>query len=259
MKQPRRSHLREKIPRQGNPQPKPVNSRRAEWFKSFAMAGALFLLFRAFVGQAYAISSGSMENSLLVGDYLMANNAIYGRTIPFTRARTPALRDPAHGDIVVFRPDYNDPVLDVVKRVIGVPGDTLQMVEGVVYRDGNPLHEPYVEPTYEPDAPMVRFGRLLEPNCCYQWHLDHLSNRVTPESYRPTRDNWGPLVVPEDKYFMLGDNRDQSLDSRYAGFIPREVIRGKAMFIYYSVDRSATGPLPVITAIRTGRIGKLVH
>lgn len=226
-----------------------------EWIKSLAIAVVLFLLIRTFLIQAFTIPSGSMEETLLVGDYLMANNAIYGAKIPFTDVRVPGFREPQHGDVVVFRPAYNEPVIDVVKRVIGEPGDTIQMVDRVVIRNGERLDEPYTDPDYVGDEPLPSYG----PGN-YQWHLDALPEGVDPATYRPTRDSWGPLVVPEDHYFLLGDNRDQSLDSRYMGFIPADVIRGKAIFLYFSFDPTLDRPFPhAITAARWGRIGQIIR
>lgn len=241
--------------RPGASRPDENRSELWEWFKSLAIAVILFLVIRTFLIQAYTIPSGSMEGTLQIGDYLMANNAIYGAHIPLTDIRTPAFREPEHGDIVVFRPTYNDPVIDVVKRVVGEPGDTIRMIDRVVYRNGERLDEPYVDPEYTPDEPLdasVPGART--------WHLAALPAEVDRESYRPTRDNWGPLVVPEGYYMLLGDNRDQSLDSRYMGFIPRDVIRGKAMFLYYSVDPRTDRPFPhFLTAARWGRIGSVLH
>ena len=241
---------RRREPRRGEAQEGPL-----DWIKSLVSAVLLFLVIRTFLVQAFTIPSGSMENTLEVGDYLMANNAVFGAQVPLTDLRVPAFRDPQHGDVVVFRPTYNDPVIDVVKRVIGEPGDTIRMVDRVVYRNGEPLEEPYLEPEYLPDEPMQRFGLGG-----YAWHLDALPAAVEREGYQPTRDNWGPLVVPEEHYLLLGDNRDQSLDSRYMGFIPRDVIRGKAMFIYYSVDRELGRPFPsFLTSARWGRIGQVIR
>jgi signal peptidase I len=238
-----------------------------EWIKSIAIAVVLFLVIRTFLIQAFTIPSGSMEDTLLVGDYLMSNNAIYGTPVPLLGLRTPAFREPRHGDIVVFRPTYNAPVIDVVKRVVGEPGDTIRMVDRVVYRNGAALDEPYVEPTYQPDEPIARSSRevMLQPGIDpqsygYHWHLDVLPAGVDREAYRPTRDSWGPLVVPEGQYMLLGDNRDQSLDSRYMGFIPREQIKGKAMFIYFSIDPFADRPFPrALTASRWTRIGQIIR
>lgn len=226
-----------------------------EWIKSFGIAVLLFFVIRTFLIQAFTIPSGSMETTLRIGDYLMANNAIFGAQIPFTNIRVPAFRDPDFGDVVVFRPTYNDPVIDVVKRVIGEPGDTIQMVERVVFRNGEQLDEPYVEPNYLPDEPIDRFGMGG-----YQWHLEALPEGTNQQTYNPSRDSWGPLVVPEGHYLLLGDNRDQSLDSRYMGFIPREVIRGKALFIYYSIDPFINRPFPrFLTAVRWDRLGMIIR
>ena len=231
-----------------------------EWFKSIGVALLLFFVIRTFLVQAFTIPSGSMENTLLIGDYLMANNAIYGAQVPFTPWRVPGFREPQHGDVVVFRPTYNDPVIDVVKRVVGEPGDTLQMVDKVVYRNGDRLDEPYLEPSYLPDSPLQRDGLPGMADCCYAWHLNALARGNDPETYRPTRDNWGPLIVPPGHFMLLGDNRDQSLDSRYMGFIPRDVIRGKALFIYYSIDPQVNRPFPrFLTAVRWDRVGSVIH
>jgi signal peptidase I len=226
-----------------------------EWIKSGLVALLLFLVIRTFLVQAYTIPSGSMENTLLIGDYLMSNNAIFGARIPLTDIHVPAFREPQHGDVVVFRPAYNHPVIDVVKRVIGEPGDTIQMVNRVVYRNGKALDEPYIEPNFLPDEPLQRFGQGG-----YEWHLAALPANVDRTTYHPTRDNWGPLIVPPEKYVLLGDNRDQSLDSRYMGFIPRDVIRGKAMFIYFSIDKEVDRPFPrFLTAARWGRLGHVIR
>lgn len=242
-------------PRPGRPSaPEQSGDGAWEWVKSIAIAVVLFLVIRTFFLQAFSIPSGSMEGTLRIGDYLMANNAVFGAPIPFTNLRTPTFRDPEHGDVVVFRPTYNDPVIDVVKRVIGEPGDTLQMIDRVVYRNGEALVEPYVEPNYTPDAPMQLSGWSG-----YRWHLDALPATVDRSTYHPTRDNWGPLIVPDGHYFMMGDNRDESLDSRFMGFIPREVIRGKPMFVYFSVDPDVERPFPrLLTAARWDRIGTVL-
>lgn len=258
-------HLRPARP--GPASSEPRRNEAWEWVKSLGIAFILFLVIRTFLVQAYTIPSGSMENTLLIGDYLMANNAIFGAQVPLTNLRTPAFREPEPGDIVVFRPTYNQPVIDVVKRVIGGPGDTIQMVDRVVFRNGVALSEPYVEPNYLPDdaIPYSARGIALSPEVDparygFYWHLDHLTGDVDTDGYQPTRDTWGPLIVPPEHFLLLGDNRDQSLDSRFVGFIPREVVRGKAMFIYFSIDPFADRPFPrFVTAARWGRIGSLIR
>jgi signal peptidase I len=240
----------------------PPKNEGLEWAKSIGAALLLFLVIRTFIVQAYSIPSNSMENTLLVGDYLMANNAIFGARLPLIDAPLPALRDPRRGEIVVFRPTYNNPQEDVVKRVIGIPGDTLQGRNGTVYRNGKPLREPYVQRQGLPDGEIAWDGRAGVPTEVIPErygshnHVPLLPAGVDRQTYRPTRDNWGPLVIPAGHYWMMGDNRDESLDSRFMGPIPRNVVRGKPLFIYFSVDKNRDAPFPrFLTAARWGRIG----
>ena len=237
-----------------------------EWVKSIGGAILLFFAIRTFIVTAYSIPSESMERSLLVGDFLMANNALFGATLPFTEIKLPSVRDPRAGEIVVFRPEYNEPRIDVVKRVIGVPGDTLRMEDQVLYRNGERLDEPYARYEQGFDAPISNGGaQLMDPTVraeLYgaQNHFPLLAPGVERSSYAPTRNNWGPLVVPEGYYWLMGDNRDHSLDSRFMGPVPRRVIRGKPLFIYFSYDKRADRPFPrPLTAARWGRIGDRVR
>lgn len=253
-------------PKKSGKPAEPKKNEAAEWTKSIAAAIVLFLFIRTFLVQAYSIPSNSMENTLLVGDYLMANNAVFGAHVPLTSWRLPGFRDPRHGEIVVFRPTYNHPEEDVVKRVIGTPGDTLQGRNGQVYRNGKLLSEPYVLRQGYADRPIEWDGRAGVPpevdpsRYGYHNHVPALLPAVDRASYHPTRDNWGPVVVPKDSYWVMGDNRDESLDSRFMGFIPRSVIRGKPLFIYFSVDKDRDSPFPhFITAARWGRIGHTIH
>ncbi|HEX2187893.1 MAG TPA: signal peptidase I [Longimicrobiaceae bacterium] len=255
------------------PAPPPSKKKTAggeawEWVKSLGVAIVLFLVLRTFLVQAFSIPSRSMERTLLVGDYLMANNAVFGPHLPFSETRLPGFREPRHGDVVVFRPTYNQPVIDVVKRVIGEPGDTLQSIGGVVHRNGRALAEPYVVAPGMPEQPLsltgTTGGAFLPPEIDpakygYHNHVPALLPSVDRGSYRPTNNTWGPLVVPEGHYFLMGDNRDESLDSRFMGFIPRDVIRGKPMFIYYSYDAEVERPFAFLTAARWGRIGSVIR
>ena len=171
--------------------------------------------------------------------------------MPFTGKRLPAIRHPQRGDVIVFLPPQ-DLTKNFVKRLVGVPGDTLEMRDGVLYRDGQALHEGYVtrtDPDIDPST--VEFG----------WQRDYLVRTAEARSgYHPSRNNWGPLVVPEGNYFVLGDNRDNSLDSRYWGFVPDSLVRGRPMFVYYSYRADDSDrPLPFITDIRWGRIGTRIR
>ena len=219
-----------------------------EWFKSIVIAFSLFLLIRTFLVEAFRIPTGSMENTLLVGDFLLVNKAVYGAQLPTTKTHLPAFDEPERGDVVVFVPPH-EPNKNYVKRLVGVGCDTLAMRNKVLYVNGVPQQEPYVRHT-DPD------NDVYAPNM--YWQCDFLPANYDGDC-RPTRDNWGPVVVPEGKYMMLGDNRDDSEDSRYWGFVDRAAIKGKPLFIYYSFDSKTMRPFPWLTHIRWGRIGGGIH
>ena len=225
-----------------------------EWTKSILVAFVLFLVVRAFVVEAFQIPTASMEGTLLVGDFLLVNKMVYGAEIPGTRARFPALDRPDRGDIVVFEPppSAGQPErTNYVKRIVGVPGDTLQMRDGLLYHDGKRAEEPYAlhsRPFEDPYSPQFR------------WQRTYLVRDGRDRSeYRPTRDNWGPIAVPEDRYFVMGDNRDNSEDSRYWGFVPADAIKGRPLIIYYSYDRERLVPFPWLTEIRWDRLFNLIR
>jgi len=222
----------------------------SEYARTVIVAIVLFALLRTFVIEAFKIPTGSMENTLLIGDFLLVNKAVYGAEIPFTNRHLPAFRKPQRGDIIVFRwpRDLTKPF---VKRLIGVPGDTLEMRDGVLYVNGTSRREPYVVHTY-PDADPAPED--------FDWQRDFLVKRAEASvGYHPSRNNWGPLVVPNGSYFMLGDNRDNSYDSRYWGFVADSLIMGEPLFVYYSYERDASRPYPWLTDIRWARLGMRIH
>lgn len=194
-----------------------------EYAKSLLIALVLALFVRTFFVQAYKIPSGSMLETLKIGDHILVEKFLFGTHIPFTDIVILPLKQPKRGDVVVFRYPL-DPSLDFIKRIIAVPGDTVQGINKDIYVNGKRLKEPYVQ---------------------------HIDNFVLP-AYISPRDNFGPLSVPKDSYFAIGDNRDNSKDSRFWGFVPRQNIKGKAMVIYFSWD-SATH------RVRLSRIGNIVH
>lgn len=216
-----------------------------DWARTLFVAILIFIFFRTFLLATFVITSGSMEGTLLVGDFLLVNKTSLGAPIPFTNARVPGYAEPEYGDIIVFRADHS-PGLDIVKRTVGLPGDTLRMEGGLLYRNGTAVDEPYVR--RNPRQPDEGDARM-------RWQLEHLIPDPERDEYEPTRDNWGPLVIPPERYFMLGDNRDQSLDSRFWGFVERGKMRGRPFFVYFSYDREALKPLKFLTAMRPGRIG----
>jgi signal peptidase I len=196
-----------------------------------------------------------MRPTLQVGDYIAANPALFGATLPFTRTRLPGIRVPAAGDVVVYRPSYNDPLVDVVKRIVGVPGDTVGMQAGTLVRNGRPVEELHAIRAGHPDRPMSLDGPLGQG-----WHIEALPDGIFKARYSPTRDSWGPLVVPAGHYFVLGDNREESIDSRYMGFVPRDEIRAKVWFIYFSSGAQIQdGASVFLQNIRRERILKLVR
>ncbi|HVX88478.1 MAG TPA: signal peptidase I [Gemmatimonadales bacterium] len=218
-----------------------------EWAKSIGFALVVWLLLRTFLFEAFRIPSESMEDTLLVGDFLFVNKAVYGAEVPLVHWHTPKVRDPERGDIVVFRGVEEGHIM-IVKRLIGLAGDTLEMRDHVIYRNGVAVDEPTVhyDSTAIADPPEYR-------EKIRAWQVPHLVGRDTA-GYWPDRNSWGPIVVPRDSLFVMGDNRDHSWDGRYWGFLPRENIRGTPLFIYYTYDPDTYKPLKFLTNIRWGRI-----
>jgi len=219
-----------------------------EWVKTFLIAAVLFIVMRSFLVQTFVITSGSMENTLLVGDYLIVNRAAIGSRIPKTNIRIPGYSEPHRWDVLVFDPPH-EPTLKLVKRLVGMPGDVIQMRDKVLYLNGEAVEEPYVQ--HEDDAD--------ERHPWMEWQAEFVAVGVDATSYRPTRDNWGPLQIPEDRFFMLGDSRDTSLDSRYWGFLEGWRFEGRASRIYYSFDSESMKPFPFIRAVRAQRIGSAIR
>lgn len=188
----------------------------------------LALVIRAFVVQAFKIPSGSMLQTLLIGDHILVSKFIYGTPIdiPFTNItmfRMPGFKKPQHGDVIVFKyPE--DPSRDFIKRVIAVEGDMIESRDKKILVNGKSINEPYAQ---------------------------HTDNSTRMGGMEP-RDNFGPYLVPKNKVFVMGDNRDQSYDSRYWGYVDMKELRGKAFIIYWSWDGIKKMP-------RLGRMGKLVR
>jgi signal peptidase I len=222
---------------------------KVEFLASLAGVLATGLFIIIFMVQAFAIPSGSMENTLLVGDHVFVNRIQFAPATSWARSVIP-YDQIRRGDIVVFLSPQT-PGLPVVKRVIGVPGDRIHLRNGIVYRNGEKLDEPYVlhDPdntfyAYRDNFPAVR-PPTFDPNIWDVW-------RVKLPSYIEGED----IVVPPDSYFGMGDHRSVSLDSRYWGFIPRQNIIGRPMFIYWSFEASEEQYME--TSLR-GRVGFLAH
>jgi signal peptidase I len=248
---------------------RPVSQRprlRNLWenLKSILGALAIFLVLRAFLVEAYRIPSGSMIPALLVGDWLFVNKAIYGAHVPFSRASLPAFREPKRGDVVVFVSPYQadeasrgaDPTPTLVKRLVGTPGDTLYMRDGLLYVNGIAQRQGFGADT----TPEPGLANSVDPLFDWQKKVGLKSSRFGAAPAQPTHDNWGPLVVPPRRLFMMGDSRYNSKDSRYWGFVPRENVRGKPLFVYYSYNADDSDrPLPMLTDIRWSRIGHWIR
>lgn len=193
-----------------------------ENIEAILVAIVLALFIRTFVIQAFKIPSGSMKETLLIGDHILVNKFIYGVKIPFLQTTIIPITNPKHGDIVVFKfPE--DPSKDFIKRVIGVSGDVVEVRDKQVFVNNKLLNHD--------------FGI-------------HTDSYIFPSSVQP-RDNFGPIVVPEHSLFVMGDNRDQSYDSRFWGFVDLKAVKGKALMIYWSWDKENFG-------VRWNRIGHLL-
>ena len=189
---------------------RPRKSLVREYGEAIVIAVLLALVIRTLVVQAFTIPSGSMMDTLLVGDYILVNKFLYGPELPFTEWRLPGLRNPHRGDIIVFKYPQ-DEKRDFIKRIVATPGDQVQIRGHDVYVNGTRLVEPYVKPGPPP------FAHGNPTYCGYAYGCE------------VTR-------VPADSYFVMGDNRDNSQDSRYWGFVKRGKIKGKALLIYWSWD-----------------------
>ncbi len=202
-----------------------------EYAEAIVMAVLLALFIRAFVVQAFKIPSGSMKSTLLVGDHILVNKFIYGIKIPFTNTEIFRISEPKHRDIVVFRYPV-DPSKDFIKRVVGLPGDTVKIQDKQVFVNGQLQIEPYAV---------------------------HSDPKIQPASAGP-RDNMSMVEVPPNCLFVMGDNRDESYDSRFWKFVNMNEIRGKAFIIYWSWNSDGELTLdPNKSYIRWNRLGKWLH
>ncbi len=208
-----------------NQEPEPVVKKKhivREYAESIIIAVLLAMVIRTFVVQAFKIPSGSMEDTLAIGDHILVNKFIYGTKVPFTDKRFLTIRDPKRGDVVVF--EYpEDPSKDFIKRVVGLPGDVVEGRDKKVYVNGKPYENP---------------------------HEVHKEKEIIPKAQNP-RDSFGPVTVPAGSYFMMGDNRDRSYDSRFWGFVKNDKLKGLAFIKYWSWDSEKF-------RVRFGSIGRLI-
>lgn len=193
-----------------------------EYSEAIILAVILALIIRTFIVQAFKIPSGSMLQTLQIGDHILVSKSIFGVRMPFSNEVIIPITTPERGDVIVFIYPV-DPSKDFIKRVVGVPGDKVEIKDRVLYVNDKPVEEPYARHD-DPDL----YPILVKP-----------------------RDDFGPVVVPDHKYFVMGDNRDHSYDSRFWGCVDMSAIRGKALLIYWSWDSEHS-------RVRWGRIGDWV-
>ena len=205
-----------------DPSPKQKSTIR-EYAEAILIALLLALFIRTFVVQAFKIPSGSMLDTLLVGDHILVNKFIYGVKNPFSGSTWVPFKSPERGDVIVFKYPVN-PKQDYIKRVVGVPGDTVEIRDKTLYVNGEPQDEEYAI---------------------------FLDNRIIPGSVQK-RDNMGPITVPEESLFVMGDNRDNSYDSRFWNFVDFKSVKGKAFILYWSWDKENF-------SVRWSRLANLVR
>lgn len=197
-----------------------------DYLEPIVIAILIALFIRTFVVQAFKIPSSSMEPTLLVGDYLLVNKFIYGIRIPYTDIKFSQFLKPQRGNVIVFVFPL-DPSKDFIKRVIGTEGEKVEIINKKIYINDKLIDDPW--------------GQF---------------EKIGSVQYRQAIENFGPVVVPKDSLFVMGDNRNNSEDSRFWGFLHVNAVKGKAFIIYFSWDRSANN---LLDKIRWSRIGKLIH
>jgi signal peptidase I len=248
-----------------------------QYAESIGLALGVALLLRAFVVEAFQIPSGSMLPTLEVGDHIFVSKFAYAVGIPFTNTKIARLGTPKRGDVIVFKypPDQS---VDYIKRVVGLPGETLEIRRNEVFINGQPMPREYVSSECSTDdgaAAEGKGGELRHP--CETWleqlgqvrHLAHQDPRVPPTNFPPVSELAGfaqsnppePVKIPAGSYFVMGDNRDNSRDSRFWGFVPYELIKGRALIVWWSRDpaRGGLSPSGVLDWFKSIRWGRFFH
>jgi signal peptidase I len=221
-----------------------------EWAKSFSVTVLIILVVRTFLLDIFRIPSSSMEGTLLVGDILFVNKLAYGAEVPLTTKRLPPTRVPQRGEVIVFKWPL-DHAKPFVKRLVGLPGDTIAMRSGRLQVNGVAQRESFTR----------RLPHVADPMAMeFEW----LRRALIPAAHaspgaHPTRNTWGPVVVPAHNFFVLGDNRDNSSDSRYWGFVSDSLLLGRPLLVYYSVIPDSVARGSWFSRVRWQRIGEWVH
>ena len=233
-----------------------------QYAESIGLALGVALLLRAFVVEAFQIPSGSMIPTLAVGDHIFVSKFAYAVGIPFTNTKIAELSQPKRGDIIVFKypPEQN---IDYIKRVVGLPGETIEVRRNELFVDGQPMPRELSGAACSDSESASDGEEFRHP--CEAW-LEHLGREthLTHQDPRLPPSNYGPVKVPPGQYFCMGDNRDNSKDSRVWGFVPYELIKGRALIVWWSRDPARGGLSPSGVAdwfksIRWGRFFQRVR
>lgn len=227
---------------EGRPATLPREPLLVEYARSFFPVLALVLVLRSFIFEPFRIPSGSMMPTLLIGDFILVNKYAYGVRLPVVHTKILDIGEPQRGDIAVFRYPRN-PKLDYIKRIVGLPGDRIAYYNKTLFINGQPVQMESLG-YYHPEGEAQPDRGLLE----VKEQLGDIEHRILISAGKPGYD--GEYVVPEGQYFAVGDNRDNSNDSRYWGFVPEENLVGKAVMIWFNWDFDGGG-------IELGRVGAI--
>ena len=231
-----------------------------EYSESIGVAVAVALLLRAFVVEAFQIPSGSMIPTLEVGDHIFVSKFSYGLSIPFTDTKILQYAQPKRGDVIVFK-FPQDHSTDYIKRVVGLPGDVIEMKQEELYINGKPVSRERIPRVCNGDGEAPRAGGLFDDRDCEIWEetLGNVTHETIQEPGRGGRD-FGRTVVPPNQLFVMGDNRDNSSDSRFWGFVDLELVKGRALIVWWSrAETEGFSPVAWFKAIRWRRFFQAVR
>lgn len=218
-----------------------------EFVRAWGPAILAVLLIRSAIAEPFRIPSGSMVPTLEIGDHILVSKFAYGLRVPGTQMELLPLGEPERGDVIVFKYPPNER-LDYIKRIVGLPGDVIDVRDNTLY-----VNDVKAEKTFQDSYEFVNDSCRSEQTRLFEEDLMGVPHAMlTSTSYAPRLSDFGPFTVPADSYFVMGDNRDNSADSRVWGRVPRENIKGKAVLVWLSYD-ACSGNIPIVGDFRMGR------